>query len=75
MINLIVSSIALIVFGSIVYGLRYKNKSKPRAGVKRSCFRDYFNDYLELKLYWSSIAFIFVGSTILLAILIIEIVM
>ncbi len=72
MLELIVLSILMILVGCF---MRYKNQKKPRVGIKRNSFGEYLQDYLNLKLYWSSFAFIFVGSAILLAMLIIELVM
>jgi hypothetical protein len=62
----------MIGTGALIYTTKYKNKEKPKAGIKREKSLDYFNDYLNLKLYWVSIVFIVFGITILLAILILE---
>ncbi len=73
MIQLIVLSVIMIAIGLFIYITKYRNKEKPKGGIKRDNPADYFKDYANLKLYWTSIAFIFFGSTVLIAILIIEI--
>ena len=72
MIQLISFLIIMIATGALIYITKYKNKEKPKAGIKREESLDYFKDYLNLKLYWVSIAFIVFGITILLAVLILE---
>ena len=64
----------MIFTGSFIYLFKYKNKEKPKVGIKRDNPSDYFKDYLNLKLYWASIAFIIFGFIILAAILIIELI-
>lgn len=66
--------IIMIATGTFIYITKYKNKEKPKVGIKREKPSEYFKDYLNLKLYWVSIAFIVIGCTILLAIIILEIV-
>lgn len=66
--------IIMIATGTFIYITKYKNKEKPKVGIKREKSSEYFKDYLNLKLYWVSIAFIVFGGTILLAIIILEIV-
>ena len=58
MIQLISFLIIMIAIGALIYITEYKNKEKPKAGIKREESLDYFKDYLNLKLYWISIAFI-----------------
>ncbi|WP_291276196.1 hypothetical protein [Flavobacterium sp.] len=74
MIGLIITLLALILVGSLIYYFRFFNKEKPKVGVKRNNFSEYVKDYAELKLYWTSIAFITVGIVVLIAIGIIELV-
>lgn len=64
----------MIAIGAFIYISKYKNKGKPKIGIKRDKLSEYFKDYIDLKSYWTSIAFIVVGVTILIAILIIELV-
>jgi hypothetical protein len=64
----------MIATGTFIYITKYKNKGKPKVGIKREKSSDYFKDYLNLKLYWASIAFIVFGITILFAIIILELV-
>ena len=66
--------IIMIAIGTVIYTTKYKNKEKPKIGIKREKSSDYLKDYLNLKLYWVSIAFIVFGVTILISILIIEII-
>lgn len=72
MIGLIITLLTLILVGSLIYFLRFRNKEKPKVGVKRNNFSEYIKDYGELKLYWGSIALIVFGVIILIAIGIIE---
>lgn len=72
--QLIALSIIMIAIGIFIYVSKYKNKEKPKVGIKREKSSDYFKDYLNLKLYLASIIFIVFGVTILLAIIILEIV-
>ena len=72
--QLIVLLIIMIATGTFIYIAKYKNKEKPKVGIKREKSSEYLNDYINLKLYWVSIAFIFFGTLILLAIIILEIV-
>lgn len=72
--QLIALSIIMIAIGIFIYVTKYKNKEKPKVGIKREKSSDYFKDYLNLKLYLASIIFIVFGVTILLAIIILEIV-
>lgn len=72
MIELIITLLTLILLGSLIYFFRYRNKEKPTVGVKRNNPSEYFNDYMELKLYWGSIFLIVFGVIALLAIGIIE---
>ena len=72
MIGLIITLLTLILVGSLIYFLRFRNKEKPKVGVKRNNFSEYIKDYGELKLYWVSIALIVFGVIVLIAIGIIE---
>ncbi|KGO79017.1 hypothetical protein IP98_02946 [Flavobacterium cauense R2A-7] len=72
MTELIAILIASILVGSLIYFFRYKNKAKPKVGIKRNNSSDYFEDYKELKLYWGSIFLIIIGVVVLLAIGIME---
>lgn len=74
MAQLIILLLILISVGSLIYFFRFRNKEKPKVGVKRNDFSEYLNDYAELKLYWTSIAFIVVGIVVLIGIGIIELV-
>lgn len=74
MAQIITLLILMIASGIFVYTSKYKNQEKPKTGIKREKPSDYFKDYLNLKLYWTSIAFIVFGITILLAILILELI-
>lgn len=74
MTQLVSLLVLMIIVGVLVYITKYKNKGKPKVGNKREKPSDYFKDYLDLKLYWASIAFIVFGITILLAIIVIELV-
>lgn len=75
MIELIIISITLATLGSIIYFVRYKDKGKPKVGVRRNNNSEYLNDYLELKLYWGSVSLIILGLTVLITILIIELIL
>ncbi|WP_298115384.1 hypothetical protein [Flavobacterium sp.] len=75
MLELIIISITLATLGSIIYFVRYKDKGKPKVGVKRNNNSEYLNNYSELKLYWSSIFLFIFGLTVLIAILIIELIL
>jgi ABC-type spermidine/putrescine transport system permease subunit I len=72
MIELILILITLSLVGTLIYFFRYRNKEKPKVGVKRNNYSEYFKDYIELKLYWGSISLIVIGIVGLLAIGIIE---
>jgi hypothetical protein len=72
MIELIITLLILVLVGSLIYFLRFRNKEKPKVGVKRNNFSEYIKDYGELKLYWGSIALIIFGVIVLIAIGIIE---
>ena len=64
----------MIVIGAAIYIFRYKGKGKgkPKVGIKRDNNSEYFQDYINLKLYWTSLGFIFLGVTLLIVILILE---
>ena len=72
MAELIIILLILILVGSFIYFFRFRNKEKPKVGLKRNNFSEYVKDYTELKLYWTSIAFIVVGIVVLIAIGIME---
>ena len=74
MIEIILALVSLILVGSLIYFFRYRNKEKPKVGVKRNNFSEYHKDYMELELYWGSICLIVVGVVGLLAIGIIELI-
>ncbi len=74
MTQLIILTVGMIALGSFIYFVKFKNKEKPKDGIKRNNPSDYFIDYVNLKLYWTSIAFIVFGVFILIAIIIIEII-
>ena len=74
MIELILMLITSILVGSLIYFFRFRNKEKPKVGVKRNNFSEYHKDYMGLDLYWCSICLIFVGVVGLLAIGIIELI-
>ncbi len=74
MTQLIILLIIMIAISTYIYITKYFNKEKTKIGIKRKNASEYFKDYLNLKLYWASIAFIVFGITILLAIVILEIV-
>lgn len=40
--------------------------------IKRDTRSNYLTDYANLKVYWTSIAFIFFGLSVLIALLIVE---
>ncbi len=64
----------MIAIGSFIYIKKYKNNGKPEAGIKRDNLLDYYKDYSNLKLYWTSISFIVLGVVVLVVILILELV-
>ena len=72
MIKLIGVLLAIIIIGLSIYLTRYKGKEKPKVNIKRINPNEYFKDYWNLKLYWTSIFFMIFGIVILIAILIIE---
>ncbi|WP_298393767.1 hypothetical protein [Flavobacterium sp.] len=74
MLELITFALIIIAVGSIIYILKYKNKEKPKIGIKRNSSNEYFKDYVNMKLYLTSIFFILLGLIILITILILEIV-
>ncbi|BDU26068.1 hypothetical protein FLGSB24_28120 [Flavobacterium sp. GSB-24] len=74
MTQIILILLAMIVIGAAIYVIRYKDKGKPKTGIKRDNNSEYFKDYINLKLYWTSLGFIFLGVTLLIVILILELV-
>jgi hypothetical protein len=72
MTQIILILLAMIVIGVAIYITRYKGKDKPKAGIKRANNSEYFKDYINLKLYWTSLGFIFVGISLLLVIVVLE---
>jgi len=72
LITLVLLLLIMIAIGLFIYISKYSNKEKPKVGIKRDNLSGYFKDYANLKLYWTSIGFIFLGVTVLIAILIIE---
>lgn len=75
MLQLILMLISMIIIGASIYYSKYRNKEKPKVGIKRENISDYLKDYYNLKLYYMSIAFMFFGASVLIAILIIDLVM
>ncbi|CAM3543717.1 hypothetical protein [Flavobacterium chungbukense] len=73
MAQIIILLLLMIAIGVFIYITKYKD-GKPKVGIKRNNYSDYFKDYSSLKLYWTSICFIFFGIAMLIAILILEIV-
>jgi hypothetical protein len=65
----------MIIIGASIYYSKYRNKEKPKFGIKREKIYDYLKDYLDLKLYYMSIGFMFMGTSVLIAILIMSLVM
>lgn len=49
----------MIAIGTFIYLFKFKNKEKPKIGIKRDNPSDYYKNYFNLNLYWLSIAFIF----------------
>ncbi|MFD1605430.1 hypothetical protein ACFSJW_02425 [Flavobacterium artemisiae] len=74
MAQIILILLAMIVIGAAIYITRYKGKGKPKVGIKRDNNSEYFKDYINLKLYWTSLGFIFVGISLLLVIVVLELV-
>jgi hypothetical protein len=72
MAQIILILLAMIVIGAAIYITRYKGKGKPKVGIKRDNNSEYFKDYINLKLYWTSLGFIFLGVALLIVILILE---
>ena len=72
MTELIVILICLTLAGCLIYFLKYSNKEKPKSGIKRANFSEYFKDYMDLKLYWGSLFLIILGVVSLLSIIVIE---
>lgn len=72
MLQLIIVLLLMIALGLFIYIYKYMGKEKPKVGIKRDNWADYCKDYLNLKLYWTSIGFILMGSIVLIAILIME---
>jgi hypothetical protein len=72
MAELIIILLILILVGGLIFFFRFRNKEKPKVGLKRNNFSEYIKDYTELKLYWASIAFMVVGIIVLIAIGIME---
>ena len=74
MTQLIAVLVLIAVTGLLIYIIRFKGKEKPIAGIKRENLKEYSKDYWNLKLYWTSIMFMIVGTVSLVAILILEII-
>lgn len=72
MIQFVIIILIMISLGVIIYTLKYKNKEKPKIGIRRENKSEYVKDYWNLKLYFGSIAFIIMGIVILIAIILIE---
>ncbi|PBJ15986.1 hypothetical protein [Flavobacterium sp. ACN6] len=72
MTDLIAVSLVIAAVGAFIYTTRFKGKGMPKVGIKRDNPSDYFKDYYNLKLYLTSIFFIFLGIIILIAIFILE---
>lgn len=72
--QIILILLAMTVIGAAIYIIRHKDKGKPKAGIKRDNNSEYFQDYINLKLYWTSLGFIFLGVTLLIVILILELI-
>lgn len=72
MLQLIIFLLLMNVLALFIYLYKYKGKEKPKVGIKRDNWADYCKDYLNLKLYWTSIGFILIGSIVLIAIIIME---
>ncbi|WP_427873481.1 hypothetical protein [Flavobacterium sp. MMS24-S5] len=73
MAQIIIILLLMIAIGTFIYIKKYKDNGKPKVGIKRDNYSDYLKDYSNLKLYWASISFIFLGIAMLIAILILEI--
>lgn len=72
MIQFVIIILIMISLGVIIYTLKYKNKEKPKIGIRRENKSEYVKDYWNLKLYFGSIAFIIIGIVLLIAIILIE---
>jgi len=72
MTQIIIASIGLILTGITIHFFKFRKKEKPKVGIKRENFSEYFSDYKEIKLYWTSIFFIIVGLCVLITIGILE---
>jgi len=72
MTQIIIVSICLILTGITIHFFKFWKKERPKVGIKRENFSEYFSDYKEIKLYWASIFFIILGLIILITIGILE---
>jgi hypothetical protein len=72
MLELIIVLLLMITLGLFIYIYKYMGKEKPKIGIKRDNLVNYYKDYFNLKLYWTSKGFILMGSILLIAIVIME---
>lgn len=54
-LQLIIISVLFIIIGVLIYFYSFYNKDKPKVDIKRNSFPEYYKDYLNIKLYTSSI--------------------
>lgn len=74
MCELIAIAVLGICVGFFIYRAQYGNKEKPKIGIKRESFKEYFSDYTAFDGYVRTIFMVVFGVIILLAVLILEIV-
>ncbi|MFD2940060.1 hypothetical protein [Flavobacterium notoginsengisoli] len=74
MTQIIIISLFMMAIGAFIYIRKYKESGKPKVGVKRNNLSEYYNDYSNIKLYWSSIGLFFFGLINLIVILILELI-
>lgn len=72
MIQTIALALFSIALGIYFYVVKFKNKEKPKAGVKRENWMNYLKDYNDHKSYYTWIALIVFGAIVLASVLLIE---
>lgn len=72
MIELIITLLLSILLGSLVLLFKFRKKGKPKIGIKRNNFSEYFKDYIEINLYYGSLGLIIIGSICLITLGILE---
>lgn len=72
MIELIITLLISILVGGLILFFKFRKRGKPKIGIKRNDYSEYFKDYIEINLYYGSLGLLIIGSVCLIVLGILE---